>query len=77
MGSISMGSRISYGTYYSYLTDKKENLEALEEYYDKVFNNPVKGSSYFLAGSDLPRDMVEFQNAPQDSFSTDGFIQFL
>ena len=56
---------------------KGKILGALEEYYDKVFNNPVKGSSYFLAGSDLPRDMVEFQNAPQESFSTDGFIQFL
>ena len=50
---------------------------APKEYYEKVFNKPVKGSSYFLAGSDLPPDMVEFLNTPEDSFSRDGFIQFL
>ena len=56
---------------------KGEILKASKEYYEKVFNKPVKGSSYFLAGSDLPPDMVEFHNAPEDSFSRDGFMQFL
>ena len=56
---------------------KGEFLKAPKEYYEKVFNKPVKGSSYFLAGSDLPQDMVEFHNAPEDSFPRDGFMQFL
>ena len=45
---------------------KGKVLAALLEYYDKVFKKPVKASSYFLAGSDMPQDMVEFQNAPLD-----------
>ena len=56
---------------------RDEIVIAPKEYYEKVFNKPVKDSSYFLAGSDLPEDMVEFLNTPEDSFSRDGFIQFL